>query len=60
MIRKYRKKGIRLHRKYGRIPELDMSSHNLADRLKRNFNVKLSELVDEAGNSNCNQSNYDW
>ena len=49
VIRKYRKKGIRLHRKFGRIPELDMSSHNLADRLKRNFDVKLSELVEEAG-----------
>lgn len=47
VIREYQKKGIRLHRKFGRIPELDMSSHNLADRLKRNFDVKLSELVDE-------------
>ena len=49
VIRKYRKKGVRLHRKFGRITELDMSSHNLADRLKRNFDVKLSELVEEAG-----------
>ncbi len=48
VVRKYRKKGIRLHRKYGQIPELDMSSHNLADRLKRSFNVTLSELVEEA------------
>jgi hypothetical protein len=24
-----------------------MSSHNLADRLKRNFSVTLTELVDE-------------
>lgn len=47
IVRKYRKKGIRLHRKYGRIPELDMSSHNLADRLKRNFSMTLAELVEE-------------
>lgn len=49
VVRKYRKKGIRLHRKYGQIPELDMSSHNLADRLKRSFNVSLAELVEEVG-----------
>lgn len=47
VIRKYLRKGIRLHRKYGRIPELDMSSYNLADRLKRNFSVTLSELVEQ-------------
>jgi phage tail protein X len=47
VIAKYLGNGIRLHRKYGRIPELDMSSHNLADRLKRNFSVTLTELVDE-------------
>lgn len=47
VIRKYLRKGIRLHRKFGHIPELDMSSHNLADRLKRNFNVALAEVVDE-------------
>ena len=43
----YHRKGIRLHRKFGRIPELDMSSYNLADRLKRNFKMNLSELVKE-------------
>lgn len=47
IVRKYRRKGIRLHRKYGQIPELDMSSYNLADRLKRSFNVTLTELVEE-------------
>lgn len=47
VIRRYLKKGIRLHRKFGHIPELDMSSHNLADRLKRNFNVALAEVVEE-------------
>ena len=51
VIRKYLNKGIRLHRKFGRIPELDMSSYNLADRLKRNFNVTLTELVDEVAPS---------
>lgn len=49
VVRKYRKQGIRLHRKYGQIPELGMSSYNLADRLKRNFDVNLTELVEEAG-----------
>lgn len=33
--------------KFGQIPKLDMSSHNLADRLKRNFNVTLAELVED-------------
>ena len=47
VIRKYNEKGIRLHRKFGRIPELGMTSYNLADRLKRNFNVTLTELVKE-------------
>lgn len=47
VIAKYLGNGIRLHRKYGRIPELEMSSHNLADRLKRDFSVTLTELVDE-------------
>lgn len=48
VVRRYLKKGIRLHRKFGHIPELDMSSHNLADRLRRNFSVTLTELVEEA------------
>ncbi len=39
---------MRLHRKFGDIPELGMSSYNLADRLKRNFSVTLTELVEEA------------
>jgi len=47
VITKYLKSGVRLHRKYGNIPELDMSSYNLADRLKRNFSVTLTELVSE-------------
>lgn len=47
VIRKYAKNGVRLHRKFGHIPELDMSSYNLADRLQRNFRVTLSELVEE-------------
>ena len=46
VIGKYVKAGVRLHRKFGHIPELDMSSYNLADRLKRNFNVTLTEVVD--------------
>ena len=32
---------------YGHIPELDMSSYNLADRLKRNFRVTLAEVVED-------------
>ncbi len=52
VVQIYQRKGIRLHRKFGRIPELDMSSYNLADRLQRNFKVKLSELVDEVANRN--------
>jgi hypothetical protein len=51
VIRKYLRKGIRLHRKYGYIPELEMSSYNLADRLKRNFRVTLTELVKEVAAS---------
>ena len=51
VVRKYLRKGIRLHRKYGQIPELDMSSHNLADRLKRNFSVSLPELVRDVSES---------
>ena len=47
VIKGYLRKGIRLHRKFGDIPELDMSSYNLADRLKRNFSVTLTELVSE-------------
>ncbi len=47
VIKGYLRKGIRLHRKFGDIPELDMSSYNLADRLKRNFSVTLTELVTE-------------
>ena len=47
VIKGYLRKGIRLHRKFGVIPELDMSSYNLADRLKRNFSVTLTELVSE-------------
>ena len=47
VIKTYLNKGVRLHRKYGNIPELDMSSYNLADRLKRNFSVTLTELVSE-------------
>jgi hypothetical protein len=43
----YLERGVRLHRKFGDIPELDMSSYNLADRLKRNFSVTLTELVEE-------------
>jgi hypothetical protein len=43
----YLKKGVRLHRKFGHIPELGMSSYNLSDRLKRNFGVNLSALVTE-------------
>lgn len=46
VIRKYARNGVRLHRKFGDIPELDMSSYNLADRLKRNFKVTLTELVE--------------
>jgi len=46
VVRKYLRKGVRLHRKFGHIPELDMSSHNLADRLERNFKVTLTELVE--------------
>lgn len=45
VIRKYLLRGQRLNRKYGDIPELDMSSYNLADRLQRNFRVTLTELV---------------
>ena len=52
VVQIYQRKGIRLHRKFGRIPELDMSSYNLADRLQRNFKVNLSELVDEVANRN--------
>lgn len=47
VVAKYLRKGVRLHRKFGRIPELEMSSHNLADRLKRNFRVTLTEMVEE-------------
>jgi hypothetical protein len=47
VIQAYKRRGIRLHRKFGKIPELDMSSHNLADRLKRNFKVTLAELTAE-------------
>ena len=47
VIRQYQSNGLRLHRKFGRIPELDMSSYNLADRLKRNFKMTLTELVNE-------------
>ena len=47
VIREYLRNGIRLHRKFGQIPELDMSSYNLADRLKRNFSVTLTEMVEE-------------
>ena len=47
VISKYLKAGVRLHRKLGHIPELDMSSYNLADRLKRNFNVTLTEVVED-------------
>ena len=47
VIKSYLNKGVRLHRKYGDIPELGMSSFNLADRLKRNFSVTLTELVKE-------------
>jgi hypothetical protein len=47
VIREYLRNGIRLHRKFGHIPELDMSSYNLADRLKRNFSVTLTEIVEE-------------
>jgi hypothetical protein len=47
VIRRYDLKGIRLHRKFGQIPELEMSSYNLADRLERNFKMKLCDLVDE-------------
>ena len=43
----YLRKGIHLHRKFGHIPELDMSSYNLADRLERNFKVTITELVEE-------------
>ena len=45
VIQQYADQGIHLHRKFGSIPELDMSSYNLADRLKRNSIVTLSELV---------------
>ncbi len=48
VIGEYLRKGIRLHRKFGEIPELGMTSYNLADRLKRNFSVSLTELVNEA------------
>jgi hypothetical protein len=51
VINGYLKKGVRLHRKYGNIPELGMSSYNLADRLKRNFSVTLTELVDEVASA---------
>lgn len=47
VIHKYQRKGIRLHRKYGYIPELEMSSHNLADRLRRNFKVTLTGMVND-------------
>lgn len=47
VIATYLKRGVRLHRKYGDVPELGMSSYNLADRLKRNFSVTLTELVRE-------------
>ena len=47
VIATYLKRGVRLHRKFGHIPELGMSSYNLADRLKRNFSVTLTELVSE-------------
>jgi hypothetical protein len=51
VINSYLKKGVRLHRKFGDIPELGMSSYNLADRLKRNFSVTLTELVDEVAST---------
>jgi hypothetical protein len=57
VIRKYHKQGNRLHRKFGRIPELGMSSYNLADRLKRNFNVTLTELVREVAKETSRGSN---
>ena len=47
VVRKYLENGVRLHRKFGRIPELDLSSYGLADRLKRNFDVTLTEIVNE-------------
>jgi hypothetical protein len=47
VIEVYLRKGVRLHRKFGEIPELGMTSYNLADRLKRNFHVTLAELVQE-------------
>jgi hypothetical protein len=56
VIRKYQSNGLRLHRKFGRIPELDMSSYNLADRLKRNFSVSLTKLVKEACEESAKQN----
>lgn len=53
VIRQYLRKGIRLHRKLGFIPELDMSSFNLADRLSRNFSITLTELVEEVVTSDA-------
>jgi len=47
VVAKYLRQGTRLHRKFGQIPELGMTSFNLADRLKRNFGVTLTGLVDE-------------
>jgi hypothetical protein len=60
VLRKYHKDGKRLHRKFGRIPELGMSSYNLADRLKRNFNVTLTELVREVAKESSRDSDKGW
>jgi len=47
VIGKYLRRGKRLHRKVGYIPELSMTSYNLDDRLHRNHGIRLGELVNE-------------
>ena len=42
---KHARKGRRLNRRSGFIKELNMTSYNLADRLERNYDVSLSQLV---------------
>ena len=47
VVRQYLDRGVKLHSKFGDIPELKMHSRNVHERLKRNFDVTLRELVNE-------------
>jgi len=47
VVRQYFQQGKRLHRKFGPIPELRMTSFNLHDRLLRTYGIKLSKIVAE-------------